>query len=180
MNKHPAGAPAPVIYYVQPSPPVTPADRAAHRPDQQSRYDRWRKRQDAIRRRDRTVRRVLLMIAIVVGVDLLAARSWSAAPSTGPLPMLAKVPGPASRPPCFRPADGRASPPTSCPDWRQCRGRVVSEPTLDKQVETLFAIGGPYGDDTTRAAAQGCARLPTALRREARSPPTYAPSSARH
>jgi hypothetical protein len=35
----------------------------------------------------------------------------------------------------------------------------VSEPSLDEQVESLFPIGGPYGDEETRAAAQSIAVL---------------------
>jgi hypothetical protein len=81
----PATDPPPrVIHYVQPNPPannhINPADVAARRRDQQARYDRWRKRQDAIRRRDRAVRLVLLMIAIVIGIGLLtvvAVLGWT-------------------------------------------------------------------------------------------------------
>jgi hypothetical protein len=35
----------------------------------------------------------------------------------------------------------------------------VSEPSLDEQVESLFRIGGPYGDEETRAAARTIAAL---------------------
>jgi hypothetical protein len=75
MAKHIPGGDPPVrvIHYVQAAPPAVPVDGAAHRRNQQRRYDRWLARQEAIRRRDRTVRRVLLVIAIIVGVGLLAA-----------------------------------------------------------------------------------------------------------
>jgi hypothetical protein len=75
MSKHLRGADPPTraIYYVQPSPPAAPVDDAAHRRDRQRRYERWLTRQEALRRRDRTVRRVLLVIAVVIGVGLLAA-----------------------------------------------------------------------------------------------------------
>jgi hypothetical protein len=65
--------PVRVIHYAQPAPPAVAVDVAAHRRDQQRRYRRWRTRQEAIRRRDRTVRRVLLVIAVIIGVGLLAA-----------------------------------------------------------------------------------------------------------
>jgi hypothetical protein len=86
MSKHIRGADPPTraIFYVQPSPPTTklvnPADIAAHRRDRQLRYERWLTRQVALRRRDRTVRRVLLVIAVIIGVGLLAAGAalaWS-------------------------------------------------------------------------------------------------------
>jgi hypothetical protein len=35
----------------------------------------------------------------------------------------------------------------------------VNEPSLDEQVESLFPIGGPYGDEETRAAGQSIAAL---------------------
>jgi hypothetical protein len=35
----------------------------------------------------------------------------------------------------------------------------VNEPSLDEQVESLFPIGGPYGDEETRAAARSIAAL---------------------
>jgi hypothetical protein len=35
----------------------------------------------------------------------------------------------------------------------------VSELSLDEQVESLFPVGGPYGDDETRAAGQSIAAL---------------------
>jgi hypothetical protein len=75
MSKHIRGADPPTraIYYVQPSPPAAPVDIAAHRRDRQLRYERWLTRQEALRRRDRTVRRVLLVIAIVIGVGLVTA-----------------------------------------------------------------------------------------------------------
>jgi hypothetical protein len=70
------GPPPRVIHYVQPGPRannlVDPADVAARRRDQQTRYDHWLTRQEAIQRRDRAVRLVLLVIAIVIGVGLLA------------------------------------------------------------------------------------------------------------
>jgi hypothetical protein len=65
--------PVRVIHYVQPAPPAVPVEVAAHRRDQQRRYDRWLVRQEALRRRDRTVRQVLLVIGIIIGVGLLAA-----------------------------------------------------------------------------------------------------------
>jgi hypothetical protein len=65
--------PVRVIHYVQPAPPSVTVEVAAYHRDQQRRYDRWLARQEAIRRRDRTVRRVLLVIAVIVGVGLLAA-----------------------------------------------------------------------------------------------------------
>jgi hypothetical protein len=80
MSKHIRGADPPTraIFYVQPNPPT--AVDAAHRRDRQRRYERWLTRQEALRRRDRTVRRVLLVIAVVIGVGLLAAGAalaWS-------------------------------------------------------------------------------------------------------
>jgi hypothetical protein len=75
MNEHIRGADPPtrVIYYVQPSQPAAPVNVAAHRRERQLRYERWLTRQEATRRRDRTLRRVLLVIAVIVGVGLLAA-----------------------------------------------------------------------------------------------------------
>jgi ABC-type Fe3+-siderophore transport system permease subunit len=75
MSKRiPAADPPPrIIHYIQPAPPAVPVDVAAHHRDQQRRYDRWRTRQHAIRRRDRTVRWALLVVAVVIGVALLAA-----------------------------------------------------------------------------------------------------------
>jgi hypothetical protein len=35
----------------------------------------------------------------------------------------------------------------------------VNEPSLDEQVESLFPIGGPYGDEETRAAGRSIAVL---------------------
>jgi hypothetical protein len=82
MSKPIRGADPPTraIYYVQPSPPAAPVDVAAQRRDRQRQYERWLTRQEALRRRDRTVRRALLVIAVVVGVGLLAAGAvlvWS-------------------------------------------------------------------------------------------------------
>jgi hypothetical protein len=36
---------------------------------------------------------------------------------------------------------------------------VSTEPTLDEQVEALFPVDGPYGDDATRAAGRAIAGL---------------------
>jgi hypothetical protein len=75
MSKPIRGADAPtrVVYYVQPTPPTATVDDAARRRDRQLRYERWLTRQEALRRRDGTVRCVLLVIAIVIGVGLLTA-----------------------------------------------------------------------------------------------------------
>lgn len=35
----------------------------------------------------------------------------------------------------------------------------MTDPTLDEQVEALFPVGGPYGDDQTRAAGRAIAGL---------------------
>lgn len=36
---------------------------------------------------------------------------------------------------------------------------MSTEPTLDEQVEALFPVGGPYGDEETRAAGRSIAAL---------------------
>jgi hypothetical protein len=36
---------------------------------------------------------------------------------------------------------------------------VTADPTLDEQVEALFPVGGPYGDEETKAAGRAIAAL---------------------
>ena len=82
MSKHPvvASPPPRVIHYVQPTrhPDLISygaAELAARRREQRELYARWVTRQEAIRERDRKVRRFMLGFGAVVGVGVLAGCS---------------------------------------------------------------------------------------------------------
>jgi cell division septal protein FtsQ len=80
----PATAPAPrVVYYPDPTPrPLvvyTGQELARQRAEQALQYAQWRTRFDAIQERDRSMRRLLIRLAIaacVVAVGVLAVIGW--------------------------------------------------------------------------------------------------------